>query len=479
MNTATSGSSATLGVRNPHSGIVDYQLQLPTAAQIAQHSARLRTAQSAWCAQGAAGRAGVLQLWRKELEKQRAAIVDALTLDSGRRHESEMEFDTIINTLNRWCDDAPHLLEVVPPRDSHAIPGFRIASQNVPYALVGVISPWNFPLLLSLIDAIPALLAGSAVIIKPSEVTPRFIEPVMASIAAVPALANVLHYIGGDGNTGAELLNHIDIVVFTGSVATGRKVGEVCAKNFIPAFLELGGKDAAIVMADADLPRAAKALCWGGLANAGQSCLSIERIYVEHSVHDQFVALLKIEVDKLRLRLDSPTSGHIGPVIAERQVAILRDHLQDAVAKGAQIICGGHIIEHGGLFCEPTVMTHVNHSMRIMSDETFGPILPVMAFNDSAEAIQLANDSSFGLSAAVFAGSSDTALQIGQQLQAGAISINDCALTAIMHEGEKQSFKFSGLGGSRMGHASIRRFLRRKAFLINHQQHWDSWWFQT
>jgi acyl-CoA reductase-like NAD-dependent aldehyde dehydrogenase len=478
MNSVSTDGQRTLAIRNPHSGKYDYEITLPTTTEIIADCARLRSHSDQWSAQGLQARINTLQQWIAVLQEHRESIIDALIADTGRKTESELEFETIINTINRWCNDAPKLLQEPPPRDSHAIPGFKIAGQNIPYQLVGVISPWNFPLLLSLIDAIPALLAGSAVIIKPSEVTPRFIAPLMATIKKIPALSNVFHYIEGDGGIGGELLNHIDIVVFTGSVATGRKVGEMCAKNFIPAFLELGGKDPAIVMANANVARAAKAIAWGGLANAGQSCLSIERVYVEQTIFNDFIAELKNQVNQLALCLDSPGSGQIGPVIAERQAIILRAHLKDAIDKGARIISGGNIIEHGGLFCEPTILTDVTHDMLIMREETFGPILPVMSFRDEAEAISLANDSLFGLSAAVFAANTAQAMHIGEQLQGGAISINDCALTAIMHEGEKQSFKLSGMGGSRMGDVSIKRFFRRKTFLINHEQNWNNWWFQ-
>jgi acyl-CoA reductase-like NAD-dependent aldehyde dehydrogenase len=343
---------------------------------------------------------------------------------------------------------------------------------------VGIISPWNFPLLLSTIDLIPALLAGCAAVVKPSEITPRFVQPLMQAIAAVPVLRDVLWYVNGDGETGSQLIEQVDVLCFTGSVATGRKVAEAAAKRFIPAFLELGGKDPAIVLSGADLDRATSALLWGSVVNTGQSCLSIERIYVAEAIFAPFVEQLTEKAKRLNLAFPDVDSGEIGPIIAERQAAILTEQLKDAYEKGAIAHCGGQVETlDGGLWCRPTVLTSVNHSMQVMTQETFGPIMPVMPFTSIDEAIQLANDTPYGLSAAVFAPSAAAAMAIAHQIDAGAISINDAALTAIMHEGEKNAFKFSGLGGSRMGPAALQRFMRKKAYLIKTAPISDPWWF--
>jgi aldehyde dehydrogenase (NAD+) len=341
-----------------------------------------------------------------------------------------------------------------------------------------VISPWNFPLLLGLIDAVPALAAGCAVLVKPSEVTPRFIAPLMRTVRAVPELAEVLCVVEGAGDIGEALVGLVDAICFTGSVPTGRAVGAAAARAFIPAFLELGGKDAAIVLADADLDRATSAVVWGGTANAGQACQSIERIYVDTSVFNVFVAQLVTKARRLRLAWPRPEDGEIGPLIDADQAQVIQRHLQDAAAKGAVALCGGELLRHGGgWWCPPTVLTGVDHSMAVMTEETFGPVLPVMPFTDIDEAIRLANDTCYGLSAAVLAGTVDDALAVARRLEAGAVSINDAALTAIVRDGEKHSFKASGLGGSRLGPASLRRFVRRQAFLINHGRGADPWWY--
>jgi aldehyde dehydrogenase (NAD+) len=329
-----------------------------------------------------------------------------------------------------------------------------------------------------LIDTLPALLAGCAVVVKPSEITPRFIEPLNLSIQESPELAKVLQYITGDGKTGSDLLDNIDLVCFTGSVATGRKVYHRAAERFIPAFLELGGKDPALVLQSANLEHAASSLLWGSVVNAGQSCLSIERIYVEDSVFNDFVDLILKKTNQLKFAFPEMEVGQIGPIISDKQVQIIESHLQDALDKGAKILSGGEI-EHwgGGSWLFPTILVNVNHSMKVMTEETFGPIMPIMAVKDANEAIKLANSTIFGLSAAVFAGSSEEAIQIGKKIQAGAISINESALTSMVHEGEKNSFKFSGLGGTRMGASAIKRFMRQQAFLIKKDPIQSPWWW--
>jgi acyl-CoA reductase-like NAD-dependent aldehyde dehydrogenase len=252
------------------------------------------------------------------------------------------------------------------------------------------------------------------------------------------------------------------------------------AELFKPCFLELGGKDAAIVLENANLENAAKSILWGSCVNNGHSCLSIERVYVHSSILDDFVQLLCKEAKAVKMAYDDPRIGHIGPIISDRQVKIIDDHLKDALEKGAKLIEGSDSCTsvNGGYYCRPTILSQVDHTMKIMTEETFGPIIPIMTFESTAEAIRLANDSIFGLSGAVFAQTNDEAMAVAKQFTAGAISINECALTATVHDGEKNSFKMSGLGGSRMGPASLQRFMRRKAYLINQNPNASPWWFR-
>jgi acyl-CoA reductase-like NAD-dependent aldehyde dehydrogenase len=468
--------NTSIGVRNPRTGKVDYWITPPTPDDLAELCHRLRKAQVDWQQGGLEARIEALQQWKQAVQAHRDALIEALVADTGRLAVSVLEVDSFLGSLDRWCRLAPDLLQG--EHRNTAIPFIQIQQTVVPYALVGVISPWNFPLLLSTIDTIPALLAGCAVIVKPSEIAPRFLEPLLHTIAAVPSLQAVLTFIAGAGETGANLIEQVDLLCFTGSVATGRKVAAAAAQHFIPAFLELGGKDPAIVLESADLDLATSAILWGSVVNTGQSCLSIERIYVADSIFEPFVDQLVTKAQALNLAYPTLEDGQIGPIIAERQATIIADHLQDAIAKGAIVHCGGKVEAlEGGLWCRPTVLTNVNHSMKVMTEESFAPIMPVMSFSAIQEAIDLANDTIYGLSAAVFAGSEAEAIAIANQIDAGAISINDAALTAIMHEGEKNAFKFSGMGGSRMGAAALKRFMRKKALLIKTQAIVDPWWF--
>ena len=455
----------TLQVRNPRNGQFDFQIVVPEPGTLARRTAQLRAAQREWAAREVAARAAVLQRWKGQLLVQRDAIVSALTVDTGRHLLAIAEFNGTIGAIDRWCAQAPALIQE-DSGQSKAQPSLTFRTQLVPYALVGVISPWNFPLTLSLIDAIPALLAGCAVLVKPSEVAPRFAVPLKHSIDAVPELAKVLDFVAGDGRTGAELVGVVDAVCFTGSVKTGRIVGQAAAKHFIPAFLELGGKDPIVIVESADLELATDVALRASVLATGQACQSLERIYVQDTVYDRFVQRLVEKASAVPINYPDLHQGVVGPLIFDRQADVIAAQLDDAVKRGARILCGGLVeIHDGGRWIRPTVIVDVDHKMILMTEETFGPVMPVMKFRTVDEAVALANDSEFGLSAAVIAGSLEEAEAIGLRIDAGAISLNDGSLTGVMHEAEKNSFKCSGLGGSRMGAAGFTRFFRKKALI--------------
>lgn len=468
-----------MNTRNPRTGVFDYQRPELSGEAIAARCQQLLQGQKKWQANGFTYRSEILQKWKSVLQAHQTDLLDALIMDTGRVWETKLEIELLLSSIDRWCKLAGEFFIPIPEKNTQ-IPFIRLQQDWVPYELVGVISPWNFPLLLSLIDTLPALLAGAAVIVKPSEVTPRFIAVMNKTIHEVPALNEVLAYIPGDGKTGAALIEHCQLICFTGSTATGRKVYEAAARNMIPVFLELGGKDPAIVLPSANLEQAAASIFWGSTANAGQSCLSIERVYAHATILPPLVERLKERANNTLLNAADINQGEIGPIIFEKQVHIINEHLQDALAKGAQLITGSSSCENigGGYYCRPTILTQVTHEMKIMQEETFGPIIPVMSFSTTSEAIALANDSIYGLSGAVFAATPEEAMEVGKHIAGGAISINDAALTAIMHEGEKSSFKLSGIGGTRMGAAALRRFLRQKVFIIKNGANVSPWTVQ-
>jgi succinate-semialdehyde dehydrogenase / glutarate-semialdehyde dehydrogenase len=469
--------SEPIQVRNPRTGKFDCIIIPLSSKFLEERCLRLRRGQIRWQQMGVEGRIEALQKLKQAILERRDRLTEELVNDTGRFSISVLEIDSFLSGIDRWCKLAPELLQE--SEKDTSIPFIHLQQTAVPYPLVGIISPWNFPLLLSTIDTIPALLAGCAVIVKPSEIALRFIAPLMAAISTVPHLRDVLTFIEGGGETGATLIKYVDLICFTGSVATGRKVAAAAANRFIPACLELGGKDPAIVLESANIELATSAILWGSVVNTGQSCLSIERIYVAESIFEAFVDKLVTKAECLQLAYPTLESGEIGPIIAERQAAMISNQLVDAIAKGAVVRCGGKVEEReGGWWCRPTVLTQVDRSMTVMTEETFGPIMPVMPFSSVEEAINLANDTIYGLSAAVFAGDEQAAIAVARQIDAGAISINDAGLTAMIHEGEKNSFKYSGLGGSRMGADGLTRFLRKKAFLSNVNSVADPWWFK-
>lgn len=459
--------STRLQIANPRTGQPDHEIEALNESELAALAARMRTAQRGWAARPIAERGEILERLGAAIQAHGDAIANALIADTGRAGISRIEVANIPQMLSRWARSGPELVE------RHGQSGFQTVHPTittdlrlVPYPLVGVISPWNFPLILALIDAIPALMAGCAVLIKPSEVTPRFIRPLMAAVDEIKELHDVLHLVEGDGATGAALVPLVDYVAFTGSVPTGRKVGEAAARAFIPASLELGGKDPMIVLASADPTKAAATALRASVVNTGQACQSIERIYVAREIAEPFLVELAEQASAVRLNYPDIEQGDIGPFIFARQAEIAQAHIDDALAKGARLLAGGKVETlNGGKYLRPTVLVDVTPNMAVITEESFGPILPVTVFDTVDEAVALANDSVFGLSGAVMAGTLEEAEAVGIRLQVGGVSLNDGSLTAIVWETEKSSFGLSGMGPSRMGDSGFLRFFRRQAII--------------
>jgi acyl-CoA reductase-like NAD-dependent aldehyde dehydrogenase len=465
---------ASLPVKNPYTGEVDYQITPPTAEGLKELGDSLRAAQLKWGAAPLEHRVEVMLRWADELDKAYGPLSAADFTDTGGCLIALMSPRIVASSVRSWAADAASVLERASRSGTSSImPSISFRTQLVPYPLVGVISPWNGPLMLSCLDPVPALFAGSAVIVKPSEVAPRFVEPLMETIRAVPELAEVFTFITGDGQTGQQLIKQIDMLCFTGSVPNGRKVAVACAERLIPAYLELGGKDPAIVTATADLDAAATAVLRGAAFGTGQVCFSTERVYVHADVHDAFVDILVRKADALTLNYPDIGSGEIGPFGLDRQAQIADEHLADALAKGAVLKTGGpsqvlgpNAPASGGHFMRPTVLTEVNHDMLLMIEESFAPVMPVMRYRTDDEAIALANDTHYGLSASVIAGTPQEAAALGERINAGTIALQDTFLTLFKtRDVGTNSFADSGLGGDRTGPSSILRFLRKKALM--------------
>lgn len=466
-----------LPVRNPRTGQVDFALPVATAAQVAAKAARLRAGQVAWGARPLAERIAVMQHFLGEVAKRKDAIAQADADDTGGCHTSYLQGFITMGNIGGWIEDAQAALDnAAYDGPSRAMPGVSVRTQFVPYPLVSVIGPWNAPMMLVLLDAIPALFAGCAVLVKPSEVTPRWIDPLFEAVAQVPELAAVFDHVRGDGTTGQAMIEEAYLVCFTGSVPTGRKIAEQCARRLIPCYLELGGKDPVIVTETADLERAATAVLRGAVHANGMVCFSVERIYVAQAIHDAFVRRLVEKAGEVRLNSDDPRAGHLHPFTFAPQAGIVAGQLAQAVAMGAQILTGGQVEEiGGGLYMRPTVVTGVTHDMALMREETFGPVLPVMPFDTIEEAIALANDTQFGLTANVIAGSEAEAMAIALRINAGSVFLQDTFLTFAKNRTVgSNSFGVSGLGGgARTGPEAILRYVRRKALLTQHGESAD------
>lgn len=459
-------STTTLTARNPLTGALDYEFPVSSRAEVAAACAAVRAAQPGWHALGAAGRSAALQRLADAFRAHEAPLFAALSADTGRRRIARIETRGVGDMIGFALRNAAEALRADVERPA-SVPGIFGRQQRTPIPVVGNIAPWNFPLLLSMIDTIPALMAGCAVVLKPSEVTPRYVDPLRDVLAAVPEIAAVTRIVRGPGTTGADLIDHVDAVVLTGSVKTGRLVAGHAARRFIPAFLELGGKDAAIVTRSADLDRAATATLRASIIASGQACQSLERVYVARAVLEPFLQRVLALAGTLRTTAEDPDDGQIGPFIMASQAAIVREHLADAVARGARVLHGGRIIERGGLWCEPTVIVGVDHGMKLMTEETFGPVMPIMPFDDIEQAIALANDSEYGLSANILTADEAEAQSIAERLNGGFVSINDVSMSSFVSDFEWEGLRFSGLGRSRTGPAGIERYLRTKAIVTN------------
>jgi acyl-CoA reductase-like NAD-dependent aldehyde dehydrogenase len=333
--------------------------------------------------------------------------------------------------------------------------------------VVGIISPWNAPLNLALGDAIPALLAGNAVVIKPSELAPLAVSrAVVAMNRVLPP--ELLQVVIGAGPTGAALVDHVDMVCVTGSPETGRRVMERASRRLTPVLLELGGKDPMIVLADADLDRAARAAAWGGCMMSGQVCMSVERVYVEEAVAETFTKKLVAQMQALRVGPNGPDADiDYGAFTSPRQMAIVEEHLADAVAKGARVLCGGRRCgPETGDFLEATVLTGVTHGMRIMREESFGPVVPVMPVGSAEEALGLANDCEYGLNASVWTRDIARGMALAERIDSGNVCVNECVVSAGVPALPFGGVKQSGLGTRHGGAEGLRQFCVRQAMLV-------------
>jgi acyl-CoA reductase-like NAD-dependent aldehyde dehydrogenase len=423
------------------------EITVTTADEVRAAVRRARAAQPGWEATGFDGRRRYMEKALKALLRRQDEFIDVIVRETGR---SRME--TIMMEIFPACDSLAYypkkakkvLADQKVPL--HLLKNKKMVLSYRPLGVIGIITPWNGPFILSLNPTVQALMAGNTVVLKPSEVTP-FSGKLVAELfrdAGLPE--DVVIVVEGDGETGAALVDAgVDKISFTGSVRTGRKIGEACGRSLTPCTLELGGKDPMIVCADADVVRAAGGAVFGAMMNCGQFCSSTERVYVVEAVADEFIGRV---VEKVKtLKLGTAGDFDLGPIIWPNQLEIIERHVQDAVAKGAKLLTGGRRAkEMGKLFYEPTVLVDVTHDMALMREETFGPILPIVRVRDENEALRLANDCVYGLAANVWTKDNDKAVRLAKRIEAGAVCVNDSAITYGVTEAPFGGRKASGVG---------------------------------
>ena len=459
-----------IAVLDPACGSTIAEIPVHDEASVDELVARARAAQPAWAATPVADRCAVLRRLRTWLLDHADEIIATVVGETGKTWEDGL-FGEVAYTSQAagfWARRAPGWLADRRVRaSSPAVLGRRSIIRYAPHGVVGVISPWNNPLAIALGDCMPALVAGNAVVLKPSEETP------LGGLLAQRALRecglpdDVLQVATGPGATGAAVVDAVDMVMFTGSTRTGRAIGARCGERLIPCSLELGGKDPMIVLADADLDRAANAAVYYAMFNAGQTCISVERVYVEAAVHDAFVDRVVARVLALRQGdgRGGPGTVDVGSLTFPPQREIVDEHVRDAVALGARVLTGGRSVPGGGLFYEPTVLVDVDHGMRCMREETFGPTLPIMRVADADEAVALANDSAYGLGASVFTRDAARGEQIARRLEAGSVAVNDALVYFAAMALPMGGWKGSGVG-VRHGEAGLHKFCRTQSLVV-------------
>src|SRR5947209_439401 len=418
-----------VAVENPATGETVATVPDLGAEAVAEMAARGRAAQPGWEAFGFDGRARVLLRAQKWLMDNAEQVVSTIVSETGKTFEDATfaEISYGGGAFGFWAKNAGAYLADERVKSSQVlVKGKKLILRFRPLGLIGVIGPWNYPLTNSFGDCIPALAAGNSVILKPSEITPLTSLLLAEAMLECGLPENVLQIATGRGETGSALVEQVDMIMFTGSTRTGRKVAEAAARRLIPASLELGGKDPMIVLSDADLERAANFATYYSMQNAGQTCISIERVYVEEPVYDEFVAKVAEKVRELRVgKPEGPGSVEVGAITFPPQLDTIKDHVADAVQKGARVLAGGNEVQGPGRFFEPTVLVDVDHPMKIMTEETFGPTLPIMKVSDTEEAVGLANESPYGLQASVWTRDVQRGEELARRVESGVVCVND------------------------------------------------------
>jgi acyl-CoA reductase-like NAD-dependent aldehyde dehydrogenase len=436
---------------NPATGEVLGELDSAGPAEVRAAVVRASAAQPEWNAWGVRNRVRVVRRFQQILLAHKTDIARRITQEAGKPQVEALltEVLVVLDAARFLADNAFAILrEKKLPHGNAALKTKSGRILHEPYGVVGIISPWNYPFSIPATEALSALVAGNAVLLKPSELTPLIALELKALLGEAGVPGDIFQTLPGAGDTGAALVkSEIDKLVFTGSVATGRRIAQIAAERLLPLVLELGGKDPMLVLEDADVDVASSGAVWGAFVNAGQTCLSVERCYVHRSLYPAFLDACCEKARKLRVGNGMDPATEIGPMIHERQVRIVESQVEDARQRGARVLAGGaRLRELGPTFFAPTVLADVDHEMRVMQEETFGPVLPIAPFADDAEAIRLANDSSFGLAASIWTRDRARGERLARQIDAGTVMVNDAVSCFSISEAPHGGVKSSGLG---------------------------------
>lgn len=457
-----------LSLKNPLSGAALGSIDVTPAAEVRAAVGRARAAQPAWAALGVRGRKQIVQRALDVLLQRQDAIIDTVRAETGKTRVDALSIEIISSCdfINYWCGRAEaDLADEKPTLHGYLRPLKKLIVSYEPLGVVGVITPWNGPFVLSCDPLVQALLAGNAVLLKPSEVTPRSGEWAARILWESGVPKDVLQVLHGDGETGAALVQAgVDKIAFTGSVRTGKTIAVACAEQLLPVTLELGGKDPMIVCADANLERAASGAVFLGMFNSGQVCLGVERIYVVERVAEEFLRLLE---EKVRaVRVGGGDDKEVGSIFWDRQLTIIERHVDEAVEAGATAVVGGRRTGEG-LCYAPTLLTGVTREMAVMREETFGPVICVMVVPDEDAAIAAANDSAYGLSASIFSTDDQKVIRMARRLRAGSVMQNDAATIYGMPEAPFGGLKQSGLGQVHGGSRALRGYCHAKPIALD------------
>jgi len=463
-------------VIRPTDGSLVGELAATPRQAVPSKVARTRSVQEGWASLDPGDRVRRLRGLLDAIGSRTREIEETIVAETGKpRAEALVEVITVLDLLRFYLRKAPSFLA-----RKRASAGWLLWKEaftvREPLGVVGIISPWNYPFILSMTPVVTALFGGNGAVLKPSELTPYtgLLAEDLAREAGLPE--GLVQVIVGTGSVGAALVGSgVDKVVFTGGTDTGRRVLAAAADTLTPAVLELGGKDAAIVLEDADLERAARGVLWGAFQNAGQTCISVERVFVVEEVYDRFLKQLLTEVR--RIRAGSTPGVDMGPMVMAEQLYRVEAHLQDALDRGGKVVAGGHRADPASNVFHPTILTDLHRGADVLQEETFGPLLPVVPVRDQEEAVRRANETRYGLSASVWTRDRRRGMEVAGRLRAGGVTVND----ALVHYGIP-ALPFGGVGESGFGRTrgleGLAEMTRTRTIVVDRLGlKREPWWF--